>query len=492
MKYLIVFITVTLILLGKHQPTVRAEAADAADIDFGQLHGVNFSDRILTAKQNQNQNYGSVTDTNLQRSLQLIKAYGFNVIRVNYYWEAYEVDPVRFLDEAELVASAASKNDLYVIYTFSQWYTSSYFEKKASGFPYFLLTKYVQDGGELESKNFWDDLYDNAINYNGSTAWDLQADFMSKVINRVDKYDNVIGYELLNEPHIYDNSQFEKLGKYHTYIAEKLRKITEKAILFDRATITYAGSTITERLYEFERLLAPSGITNIVFAPHLYSAPQQGSWAEKTVGKFESLAQEWGNIPVFMGEWAADTKDDMRAFLGTFKEKKFGWTYFSWNSSSEDPKRLIDQNFKPTAYLVYLLDTYRDLLHNSPGMGDGDKKEDLPSLDSFIMSEPMILNKDNETGSEVAIGPTVILNEISNISNRAHGYVVLVLVQDAEGITVDLFSAHGQLANKEQTKTRFVWVPETRGSYVINAFVWTNIQNPEALSPLKSTTVQIT
>jgi len=472
-------IMIASLLLGN---MIYALEARETEIDFSQLRGVNFYDAVLTVKQNQNQT--TVTDASLERSLNLISGYGYNVIRLNYYWEAYEVNPERFLDEAERVAYIAAKNDLYVIYTFSQWFTSSYFEKKASGFPWVLLNKYKFDGGELESKKFWDDFYNNTIYFKGLNVWDLQVDFMSKIINRVDSYDNVVGYEILNEPHVYDLSQFEKLGKYHTYIAVKLRNLTQKAILFDRATISYAGSIVDDRPYEFERLIAPMGVSNIVFAPHLYAVPYPDTWVERVIeNKFERYREEWGGIQIFFGEWAATSEDDLKQFINEFKERGYGWAYFSWNGSDEDFKRLIDLNIKPTAHLFLLTKYLQEIFEPALDHTRNDRGTDHSAFDSLTVRPVVLLER--ESGN-------VLLTEISNNTTNSENYIVIILVQNMEGITQGLFLASGVINGHEDLRTRFVWIPESKDSYVVHAFVWSDLIKPVVLSPVRSAIVETT
>ena len=69
-------------------------------------------------------------------SFKLIAGAGINHIRYVLYWQAYENDPISFIDELQSVASLADKWGLHVIYDNHQYHTSSWLDPlKGSGFP---------------------------------------------------------------------------------------------------------------------------------------------------------------------------------------------------------------------------------------------------------------------------------------------------------------------------------------------------------------------
>jgi len=272
------------------------------DLNPSDLRGVNFMDPILTSKES-GYKFKAPTDY-VTKSLNMIKDYGFNNIRVPYYWEAYIADPDAFLQEAEFIAKTAEENELYVIFDFHHWFTSSYFARAHSGFPSFILEQYPVSGvHKVDAASFWEDFWNNSIDVNGEKVWDLQLEFMTAIINKVDRYDSVLGYEILNEPSVFDDSQYEKVGTYHTYMGEKLRLVTDKTVFFQRASrsdFDYARNP------DLEPLVVPSGVNNIVYTPHLYTPPYPGSQGEKQIERFARYSAEWG-VPVYIGEFAAKT-----------------------------------------------------------------------------------------------------------------------------------------------------------------------------------------
>ena len=123
------------------------------------------------------------------------------------------------------------------------------------------------------------------------------------VIDRVDGYDNVIGYEILNEPHLFNASQYDDLGRYHTYMAKGIREISDKKIFFDRET-----TRDFQRLPSLEYKIVPQNVSGLVYTPHLYAAPYPGSQAgNQAVADFPAGAgnqDDWRtHAPFILGCW---------------------------------------------------------------------------------------------------------------------------------------------------------------------------------------------
>ncbi len=51
-------------------------------------------------------------------------------------------------------------------------------------------------------------------------GWAFQAEFLKKIVNAVDKHKITLGYEILNEPHIRSTDQWEKVGKYNSFMTD--------------------------------------------------------------------------------------------------------------------------------------------------------------------------------------------------------------------------------------------------------------------------------
>jgi len=288
----------------------------------------------------------------VNNSLQLIKSYGFNFIRIPYYWESYQADPDKFLREVDLIASMAEKLGLYVDWDFHHLKASSYFyfynSSSFGGFPYFFLSKYPFNGGESAEKKFWEDFFDRNITHKGKDIWQLQAEFMIKIVRTVDKYSSTLGYEILNQPTVFDKSQYAKIGKYNTFIAQQLRNHTSKYIFFDFA----CNSDCSDIEFSNQSLLKPISVDNVIFAPHRFGKPYTDMFTF-----LENLSSSWGGIPIVLGEWARTDQAEIMKYVCELHAAGIGWSFWSWNyqEHGEVGVPLNDINYSPTQYLPYLV-----------------------------------------------------------------------------------------------------------------------------------------
>lgn len=335
-------------------------SSDCSEIPASQLRGAVFIDSILSRFENDGG--PSAPKNYVQDSMRYIKSNGMNFVRVPFYWESYVSWPGAFMSELELVAQAADANGICVIFDNHHWYTSSYFSGLSigksgtpKGFPSFVMQGYPTTGDyETVAGLFWEDFLSNSIVVGGDSIWDLQAGFFKKVIGKVDAYQSVAGYEILNEPHIFDSSQYQMLGEYHTYMAKEIRSVTAKKIVFDRET-----ARGFQRDPDMEFKIVPQGVSGLVYGPHLYSVPTPGSQGQNQVNNFKKWSQEWG-VEILLGEWSGGSQDEIDSFVSAFKDSGFGWSYYKWapaKSSGDDHLGNViyesDSNPK-TTYLQFL------------------------------------------------------------------------------------------------------------------------------------------
>jgi hypothetical protein len=357
-------------------------AGSCTTLPISHYKAVNLIDKRLMAKEAHD--WLSFRAPSMHDRLNEIKSMGLNTIRVPFYWEAYVVNNTAFVNGLREISTTADHLGMCVVYDFHQSHTSSHFggasdngggedegsedggsdensggasdngggEDKGSsgGFPSFLTDSYSTDkSGEL---TFWSDYYDNNISYNGSKTWDLQFDFIkNEIIDHVDSHTSTAGYELLNEPPVNDCNQFAKLGDFHTFMGNKIRSVTLKPIYFDRAE--NQGCEYWNR-EPYDTLVVPRGVSNIVFAPHIYVTD-----SPTTLTYLIALAQKWQlGTPLFIGEWgqlpqhSVVTQDMVNNYLQGFKRNNVGWAYWSW-----DPVftfAIKDQSYQDLIYKTYL------------------------------------------------------------------------------------------------------------------------------------------
>ena len=313
-------------------PEALAAPIDCDTKPMNQLRGVAFMDPVLTRKENGG-TFSAPADY-VPESLQRLKSYGFNLIRVPYYWESYVFNPAQFLNELDLVAKTAQANNICVIFDNHHWFTSSYWKTDigksgtAIGFPSFVVKSFPSKATYYDTAGpFWNALLSNSLTINGKKIWDVQWDFMSKVINKVDGYSSVAGYEILNEPHLWSKSQYEKLGNYNTYLAKKIRSISDKKIVFDRET---TKEFVRDPTQEYKIL--PRGVNKLVYGPHLYSVPTGGG-GQKQIQNFVTWSKAWG-VEIMIGEFSAHSQTDMTSFIKAWEQHGFAWTYWKWSRAT--------------------------------------------------------------------------------------------------------------------------------------------------------------
>ena len=246
-------------------------------------------------------------------SFRLIKEAGLNHVRFLFYWEAYEKNPQAFMNELEQVANAADKNGIKVIYDNHQWHTSSWLEKRGTGFPTSLFANnsqlYPMNSGDNAGKegqpvaklwwtNFWDGTIKDA---QGNDAWTLLADFYKKVVAQVDSHESTIGYEILSEPHVESSDQWEKIGSFNSFMTDELRSVTQKTIVYSMNVPVELNGPIqltAENLAE----MAPANKENTLFKISVYGIPDRDQYQKERFDLFMQTRELTG-IPLYIGEW---------------------------------------------------------------------------------------------------------------------------------------------------------------------------------------------
>jgi len=296
-------------------------------------------------------------------SFKLITSAGMNHIRYVLYWQAYENDPISFINELKSVASLADKWGLHVIYDNHQFHTSSWLDPvRGSGFPPLLFndnTSYPFGSGGSpgypSAIKWWTKWWNHTITDNrGIDGWILQIGFLKKVIETVENHRSTLGYEILNEPQIQSADQWEKIGKYNTFVANELRKITNKTLVFDMTIpVVFHDLKINMTSANIAKLL-PENKNNIVFKISLYGIPTVGSYAEQKINLLSGLTNMTG-VPLYIGEWNDVSREERISVEGkTISEinqeisdlnqtdadimtKKFkdigvwGWAFWNWS-----------------------------------------------------------------------------------------------------------------------------------------------------------------
>jgi Cellulase (glycosyl hydrolase family 5) len=307
-------------------------------------------------------------------SFRTISQAGMNLVRYLVYWEAYEKNPTLFMNELDTVAKTADKWGLKLIYDNDQYHTSSWLEPdRGYGFPSLLFEdnpKYdFGGGGGFETKGgetaqvWWTDWWNRSVkDANGVDGWTLQADFLKKIVNAVDKHPSTLGYEILNEPQVYTSDQWVKIGSYNTFITNELRKVAspQKIIVFDRQVPPDIYGPLDASPENMAKM-APSNKANVIFKATLFGIPFQGSQPEERLTAYTKAAQIAG-VPLCMCEFSLRLSEQYRPasslnqtlvnlFVQKFNEAKvWGWAVWIWDFKPHSDASIQSYNlvtFKP-------------------------------------------------------------------------------------------------------------------------------------------------
>jgi len=322
-------------------------------IPFSELHGVNYVDEVLTRKEGRA--ILPVQTETIERLVPIARDAGFNVFRIPVNWESYVGNEANFLGQLVALVETANANDIFVWVEFHQFEATSNWPVRVSdgrGFPEFVVSCYDTKSSyqlDREVRQFWHDYYTNNVRDSGNLCrqtldvWTLHAEFMLAMIEEIDHYPNVIGYEILNEPHVWKDQDYENLGKMHTSIAKKLRTGTDKLLIFTRETGQGQDADGRKYVRNVElgyKILPQDPAKNVMYMPHLYNLNEIEEnvkiWKDvkkqwKSMGYDVNIGVgEWAPQPPFLPEGSAVTQENVDRFVKVWEREKWMHTYWAY------------------------------------------------------------------------------------------------------------------------------------------------------------------
>jgi len=333
-------------------------------------------------------------DNYYDQSFKIIKDGGMNHVRYVYYWESFVKNPTAFINELKFAATLGDKYGIKIIYDNHQFHTSSWLNpQRGTGFPSFLFQNnsaypYGSGGGPKypSAAAWWTDWWNRVItDTNRTDGWNLQAQFLKKVVSTVDSHPSTVGYEILSEPQVHSADQWEKVGKFNTFMTDEMRQVTKKNIIYSMSIPVDLKSNIGVNATNLAKM-APANKTNTIFKFSIYGLPSPGSYQEERLNVFLSAGNLSG-VPVYIGEWnnvardkvineegdfvyeinpkASDiTPEDTTVILKKFNEiDPYGWAFWYWNFR---PHRVENFNLVTSDANGNLIPTkYFDILKNA-------------------------------------------------------------------------------------------------------------------------------
>jgi hypothetical protein len=116
----------------------------------------------------------------------------------------------------------------------------------------------------------------------------------------------------------------------------------------------------------------------------------------------------------------------------------------------------------------------------------------FPPLERAPAANARVVDAFGASVAEVTVDQQVqIAADVSNGQSKDQAFAYLVQVQDENGVTVSLAWITGSLTAGQSMSPALSWTPSTSGSYTATVFVWESVDNPTALSPTTSVSIDV-
>ena len=97
---------------------------------------------------------------------------------------------------------------------------------------------------------------------------------------------------------------------------------------------------------------------------------------------------------------------------------------------------------------------------------------------------------DNQKTKTIDVGKQVqITADLQNNQSIEQDFAYIVQIQNKDGVTVSLSWLTGTLVPAQSFSPALSWTPNESGKYTATIFVWESIENPSALSPTLTLTI---
>ena len=174
---------------------------------------------------------------------------------------------------------------------------------------------------------------------NGTDGWTLQSEFLKKIVSTVDKHPSTLGYEILSEPQVHSKDQWEKIGKFNTFMTDELRKVTNKALIYSM-NVPLDQKNLIEVNSQNMAKMVPKNKENVIFKMSMYGIPSGKYQTEKL--QLILNASQIASVPLYIGEW-----NNVKRISTVNEEGKLIWK-ISANLSdiSQTDANMIVEKFK--------------------------------------------------------------------------------------------------------------------------------------------------
>jgi hypothetical protein len=114
------------------------------------------------------------------------------------------------------------------------------------------------------------------------------------------------------------------------------------------------------------------------------------------------------------------------------------------------------------------------------------------SIANHAYAESQIILGDKQKTKSIEVGKQVqITADLRNNQDIEQDFAYIVQIQNGDGVTVSLSWLTGKLVPAQSFSPALSWTPDETGKYTATIFVWESIDNPSALSPTLSLTLNV-
>ncbi len=372
--------------------------------------------------------------------MEQMASYGFNCVRLLFNWSKLEPTPgqydMAYIQSIKMAIEDAARYDMYVLLDMHQDAWGKYIATPADtvctlpnkgwdGAPEWATYTDGQStctvDGSRESApavvtawgHFWNNR--NGIQDNCIKAW--QA-----VIAETAQYQNVVGYDLINEPgfgYVTIGEAIDQIGSYYNRLITAIRT-TERAngnlshIMFVEMGIGLGGMGSI--------VLPPAGFTsdeNMIFAPHSYfeSIGNLPFTIEDGFNLYDGGSASY-NTHFFIGEWGffGDPATDaakVKRFAAAEDSYFVGSTWWQWCQAPGDPHGISwdGNNYGATSMHLVELDASANLTGNTNPYYLDILSRTRPNA---IVGKPVSLTSNPDTG-EMELNATTTAEGVTEL-----------------------------------------------------------------------------
>lgn len=109
----------------------------------------------------------------------------------------------------------------------------------------------------------------------------------------------------------------------------------------------------------------------------------------------------------------------------------------------------------------------------------------------FAFAEPVTTQVSSQEKIYFVDEQIMITADISNNQDVSQNFAYLTQVKNDDDIVISLSWLTGSLTPRQSFSPAQSWTPTESGIYNIQVFVWESVDNPEALSPPLSMTINV-